>query len=265
MLTTRRFWPFLNTVRQFSVEKSTFQTKRIKLVENWKPPKLDFSVNIEIATKNDADLTYNFMLDDFRKTEPMCASSEMEKDERSFIFKDVNDRCIDSGLSLLMFKDDAELIGIRMTSVARMPKKKFTKEFVILPDYKELIDAQPATNRKEKRISAMIELLSEFGPKFIPTTVENYICFELISIKEEFRCGNLATRLVEETLKLASAQGLQYVTAFCTAKSSQRVCSKLGLKTMLELPFNQYLDDGQICFENTPDGSTGAKLMVGKF
>jgi hypothetical protein len=36
-----------------------------------------------------------------------------------------------------MFKEDGELIGIRMTSIVEMPKEPFTKEFVILPDYRE--------------------------------------------------------------------------------------------------------------------------------
>jgi hypothetical protein len=49
----------------------------------------------------------------------------------------------------------------------------------------------------------------EFGPKFIPHGVEKYFCLELIGIKKEYRCGNLATRFVEETFKLAASKGFQ--------------------------------------------------------
>lgn len=64
-------------------------------------------------------------------------TAEIEANETPLVFKGINERSIDSGLTLLMFKEDDELIGIRMTSVAEMPKEPFTKEFVILPDYRE--------------------------------------------------------------------------------------------------------------------------------
>lgn len=35
------------------------------------------------------------------------------------------------------------------------------------------------------------------------------------------------------------------------------------MKTVLEMPFNKFTDNGEICFSNTPDGSTGAQLMIG--
>jgi hypothetical protein len=54
------------------------------------------------------------------------------------MFKELIDRSIGSGLSLLMFRDDNnELIGIRMTSIFNRPRNMVKKEFVLLPDYKE--------------------------------------------------------------------------------------------------------------------------------
>lgn len=54
------------------------ENRRIRLVEGWKPPKLDFKVNIEVATAKDADLAYGFMITDSRTSEPTCVSSRKE-------------------------------------------------------------------------------------------------------------------------------------------------------------------------------------------
>lgn len=29
------------------------------------------------------------------------------------------------------------------------------------------------------------------------------------------------------------------------------------------MPFERFVDNGEVCFSNTPDGSTGAQLMIG--
>jgi len=238
------------------------ESARVRLVDKWKPPKLDFKVNIEVATEKDADLTYDFMITDSRTSEPMCTSMEIQEAEIPIILKVVNDRSIGSGLTLLMFKDDdKELIGIRMTSVGEIPKDVVKKEFEILPDYKELIDSQPSKSRKEQRIIALVETMYDYAPQFLPPGP--YFCMELIGIKKQYRMGNLSTAFVKEMYKLAASKGIQYGEVLCTAKASTHVCKKLGMKTVLEMPYSKFLDNGEACFENTPDGSTGAQLMIG--
>ena len=83
------------------------------------------------------------------------------------------------------------------------------------------------------QMDSLFQYMYGFGPKFIPHGVDKYFCLELIGIKKEYRCGNLATRFVQETFKLAAQKGLQYVEALCTAKASQRVCSKVSEKNIL--------------------------------
>jgi hypothetical protein len=114
------------------------ETGRIRIVDKWKPSKFDFLVNIEVATEKDADLTYEFLRDDSRTSEPLCASSNISEEDVGLTFREINKRSIGSGLSLLMLRDDTnELIGIRMTSISERPKDLVKKEFVFLPDYKE--------------------------------------------------------------------------------------------------------------------------------
>jgi hypothetical protein len=126
--------------------------QRVRLVEGWITPKSAIPLNIEIATIEDRPLVLKFMEEETRVQEPAVTSLGNEwlsfclglnvffegaqKGEMSNLFTGLLDRSIDSGYSLLMFRED-ELIGIRMASVANMPKERITEEFTLLPDYKD--------------------------------------------------------------------------------------------------------------------------------
>ncbi|KAI6173998.1 N-acetyltransferase domain-containing protein [Aphelenchoides besseyi] len=156
----------------------------------------------------DRDIVLRYMEEETRIHEPVISSTKV-----SHLFQGILDRSIDSGLSLLMFNDENELVGIRMTSIATMPEKIPSKNFEILSDYKHIIDKEPAKSRKDKRIGALCTVMYEAGVAHIP-------------LKPNETDG-LATRFCQELFKLAAGRGINFGEVLCTAKGSQRVCAKI--------------------------------------
>jgi len=235
--------------------------QRVRIVEGWITPKSAIPLNIEIATVEDHPLVLKFMEEQTRVQEPAVSALGPQKGEMSNLFTGLLDRAIGSGYSLLMFRED-ELIGIRLASVANMPKERITEEFTFLPDYKHVIDRQPSNSRKDQQISALCEIMYAFGPKFIPLGVDQYFCMELINVKPAYQGDGLATKLYQELFKLCASRGLRYGEVICTAKASQRICQKVGMEVKLQVPFDKIKDGGEVFIKNTIDGSTFAQLLI---
>ncbi|KAI6243723.1 hypothetical protein M3Y99_00035600 [Aphelenchoides fujianensis] len=157
-----------------------------------------------------------------------------------------------------MFDGD-ELIGIRLTSLHETPAERKAK-FELLPDYKEVIDAQQVATREQKRLHAIIESVYAVAANYLPDDCGPvYFDMEMVSIKRKYRGGNLSMRLYQELFKLAASKGIRYGKVLCTAQASKRVweCARC-----LQVQYAKFLDDGEPCFQNTPDGSEFAQLFV---
>lgn len=79
---------------------------------------------------------------------------------------------------------------------------------------------------------------------------------------------NFSNWLPQTAYRLAkfSARPRRKKCYFCKHKNafrSQRVCQKLGLRVKMEIEYEKFLDNGQICFKDTNDGSTSARLLIG--
>ncbi|KAI6191215.1 hypothetical protein M3Y97_00204000 [Aphelenchoides bicaudatus] len=240
---------------------STSNGKRVKVAE-WKSPRSGIVFSIEIATEEDRDLLEKFLNEQTRVQEPIIASMGTRVGEMSNVFEGMIDRSVGSGLTLLMFNEEKDLIGIRMASKCKMPEKKLTGEFKLLPDYKDLIDRQPGSSRKNQQVSALMEIMYGWAPSFLPDDCEDYFCMELINLMPQYRNEGLATKLYQELFKVAASKGLQFGEVICTAKASQRVCHKLGMRVKLEIDYDKFLDGGQVCVRDTNDGSQFCQLLI---
>lgn len=107
---------------------------RIRLVNGWKAPRSGTPLSIEVAREEDRPILHKFLNEQTRLQEPIISSTAAQVNEISNVFQGILDRSVGSGLTLMMFK---ELIGIRMTSIAEMPKEPTVGESKLLPDYKE--------------------------------------------------------------------------------------------------------------------------------
>jgi len=256
---------FATTIRANSAQSALQNpdSGRIRLVEGWHSKRTNTSMTIEVAREEDRPLLLQFMNEQTRLQEPIISSRSAQVGEISTVFHGILDRSVGSGLTLMMFDESEDLIGIRMTSLAEKPEQPIEGEFTLLPDYKDFIDQQPGQARTDQQVSALCEIMYGYGPKFLPVDCQTYFCMELIGIKPKYQLDGLATKFCQKLFKLAVSKGLRYGEVLCTAKASQRVCQKLGMKVKMEVEYNKFLDNGQICFKNTQDGCTSAQLLIG--
>ncbi|KAI6205880.1 hypothetical protein M3Y94_00842400 [Aphelenchoides besseyi] len=243
---------------------ATQPIQRQRLAQGWRNKNLASSLYVDVASAADRDIVLRYMEEETRIHEPVISSTNAQASEVSHLFEGILDRSIDSGLSLLMFNDEHELVGIRMTSTATMPEKIPSKHFEILPDYKHIIDKEIAKSRKDKQIGALCTVMYEAGVAHIPLKPnETYFCMELIGIKPEYRGDGLAKRFCQELFKLAAGRGINFGEVLCTADATKRICSNFGFKVALEMPYTQFKDGGEVCFKETIDGSKSAQLLIG--
>ncbi|KAI6205881.1 hypothetical protein M3Y94_00842500 [Aphelenchoides besseyi] len=166
------------------VESSTGEKKRVRVVDQWQPPNLDKKISIEIAVPEDEQLTLDYLINDSRVSEPLLTCSQINEEEAPILLKELNDRSVGSGLSLLMFDGD-QLIGIRLTSVHEKPKKLDNYKFELLPDYKEVIDTKAQSSRAQQRLQTFIEMIGDISPNFIPEDCgPEYFDMEMVGIKK---------------------------------------------------------------------------------
>lgn len=119
------------------------------------------------------------------------------------------------------------------------------------------------TDKKFKQIFSMLYELNQSLNLFKRYDVTSVFECRILSVDNSYRGRGLANELFKLSLDVASKAGFKVFKVDATGVFSQRISTKLGLETLVELEYRNHLDPatGQPLF-SPPPPHTSLKVMV---
>lgn len=75
--------------------------------------------------------------------------------------------------------------------------------------------------------------------------IESYLDAKILSVNSNYRGCGIAGKLMERTMQHMRENNLNVVHVLCSSHFSARVCEKMNFKKVYELPFVDYVIDGE--------------------
>lgn len=209
---------------------------------------LDNELKIRLATWQDEEQILNFILGDFRESEPTNAALGLTVDEtRDFFTGLFNYQYIFRSMLLVLVKDalkdpvshivvdsDGNIVGARLAQIVTRPdensipeevsRKKYSNKLEILIEFLGIF---------EREVSLPIPpyIVNFFKRwKHLPSTVNKVIHGHLVSVNKNLARNGLGTKLALLSHQDALENGCQGVIIEATAYKSQKVCKILWKK-----------------------------------
>lgn len=75
--------------------------------------------------------------------------------------------------------------------------------------------------------------------------IDRYMDGKILSVNSNYRGYGIAGKLTERTVQYMRANNIPVIHVMCSSHFSARVCEKLNFQTVYELPFVDYVVDGE--------------------
>jgi len=192
---------------------------------------------LKVITPDLVDRAYEFMWENFFPDEPFCRSVGVR---RGFMvdayFKDV----LKNGHSNAALTADGVLVGVRGGEVISASDKfgKFMGTGLIKKAFDACmsIDDPKALDAAEKFLDYNVyKLMETTGAK----KVYKGLC---VCTAKEARGKGLGTKLIEESIAIATAAGCEYMYLMAASNNSIKIFDKLGFETLSELVYSEFVD-----------------------
>ncbi|VDL74657.1 unnamed protein product [Nippostrongylus brasiliensis] len=222
------------------------------------------SLQYSIANKEHAAEIKKFMLEEFRTNEPITASIHASEAETQDFFNDLAESGYSNAKYSTVVHKDSRLVAVCLCSVKTCDINKKTKSSraSIEPhDYGADIAVGPYSEHKANQVMTFVEVLESKQDELLGDG-RKVLKIDILGVSKAERGQGIAKRLTEMALDTARSEGCDWVATAATAAASQGIFAKFGFKTMFEVPYSNYLDNGKVVFQDLHDGGQSGKFMV---
>ncbi|KHJ93836.1 hypothetical protein OESDEN_06246 [Oesophagostomum dentatum] len=218
-------------------------------------------LRFETATKEHVKDVKEFMLADFGTTEPITQTLKATPADLCDFYDDfVKLGCSHEKYSTLVYEKD-KLVAMCLNSV-----KKFNKGDGVVPemdvaghDFAEDISKGPYKQHKANQISVYLTALEHRERQLLGNDCKVFY-LDILSVAKTI--DGLARELTRRAVETARTEGCEWVVTSATAAASQGLFLKMGFQVLYEIPFSDFLENGNEVFRNTHDGCTSGKFMA---
>lgn len=209
-------------------------------------------LKFEIAKKEQLDEILEFLLDSFRKDEPISRAVGMTREDGYQIIKDLVEEGLAGPVSFVCTNEENQIVGVRLNAVIDMKDKKFKSEPAPEKQYTDVA----------RTIDSFLDVICEDLPQLLPDC-NKLLKFIIVSVHPNYQRRGIARKLVELSMDKGKELGCEYVSTAATAINSQKMFEKLQFKTLRIIEHKDFCQNGRqlICCD---DGTTCGKLMVKK-
>uniref|UniRef100_A0A7E4VRX7 N-acetyltransferase domain-containing protein n=1 Tax=Panagrellus redivivus TaxID=6233 RepID=A0A7E4VRX7_PANRE len=239
------------------------------LRRGWKSAK-GRSVDIVRADERDRDFAGQFFGEEFSTWNNCCRHSKMTFEEFESMAAPGTDVTIAKG-DLFMAFDGDKLIGTLYNS--NHTEKDFEQMwhgempgnpnpvFRVKDDYADVIASYPYA-RTMNQFMGLLDILQPQTGKFLPANIKKFGITEALTIHPALHKEGVGYALIEVGDEVFKKRGVSHIGVYALAYGAQQICARLGYKTVQDLPYANFKENGKPVYENMYDGATSAKCMV---
>ncbi|CAJ0599817.1 unnamed protein product [Cylicocyclus nassatus] len=214
------------------------------------------------VTEDRADEILQFLLNQFGPNEPITKSIRATKDDVIDFYRDLTkSACKFDKYSTLVY-DENRLVGICLCSLCLPGSADASSSTKIKEnhDYTEEISNGSYKQHKGNQITVLVHILEEELKRLLSKS--KFMELDILCIHKDYAGRGLGKELTRRATEMARAEGCEYLAAVATAGASQAIFKKYGWKTLVEIPYTDYCENGNPVFQNLHDGHQSAKAMA---
>ncbi|CAB3409194.1 unnamed protein product [Caenorhabditis bovis] len=218
---------------------------------------------LQTLTRQHRQEALEFLMNNFRKDEPLSRAASITCSEIETCFNSVLDRCLLHPLSVVArCKETNKLVGCMLNSVWR-------KEDALKEAQKKAAEEDFKFSSERLPVRTLGEILNELHDSFWSLKPEHDVVlhFEIASVNQNFRRQGMASQFLKWTedidrLKSVNASG---ILAEATSLANQTLLSRKGYETLATTMLNMKCDTNGEQILKCDDGTDRVLLMFKEF
>lgn len=185
------------------------------------------------------------------------------KELEEYASKSLPERC-----SFKAVNSKGEIVGVAINGIINRPvsivrsillhitsNELNTKTILFIPLKKIIIQASDESNHsyaadckhtKFKKILTLMEYIdSQFSLFDLYPGIDSFLDAKILSVNTNYRGCGIAGKLMERTMQHMRENRLNVIHVLCTSNYSARVCEKMNFRQVYELPYVDYVVNGE--------------------
>ncbi|XP_055636419.1 arylalkylamine N-acetyltransferase 1 isoform X2 [Toxorhynchites rutilus septentrionalis] len=213
---------------------------------------VDTNISIELIKEDDAEEVLKLLKKFFFKDEPLNTFVNLGecKELEKYSTKSLHEHC-----SFKAVNSRGEIIGVTLNGLVLKPSE--TDE----PPAKL---ADGCEHPKFRKIMAMMDYIDEHFNIFeLYQDVDRLLDVKIMSVDSRYRGFGIAGKLTDRTMQYVKENNIKLVQVLCSSHFSARVMEKLNFEEVYQLPYRDYLVNGEQVFDPEKPHSA-LKILVKK-
>ncbi|KAK8722146.1 hypothetical protein OTU49_012500 [Cherax quadricarinatus] len=208
--------------------------------------KHDETIVFKILTQEYSDAAVDLLCNHFFKDEPLGKALYLDSPrEVDHWLSKVLPHMISHGVSVMAIDESANgrLVGVAINSIKRRGDTPGPDDFLAWID--------PQKDPKMYKIISFLTKLASDIDFFGQYGVDKFLNFELLNVDKSYGGRGIASMLVLQSCNVARAQGFTCLVTETTGIFSAKIFARHAFKTIREVQYSQYRQNGRIAFPNT--------------
>lgn len=179
------------------------------------------------------------------------------KELEEYSLKSLSDKC-----SFKAVNANGEIVGVAMNGIVKKPVSiinhiqvlnynQSNMNFIVILSLK--IIQEPfhsyAANCKHPKFKIILSLMEYIDQHFnlfdLYPDINEYLDARILSVNSNYRGSGIAGKLMEHTIQYMRNHQLKIIHVMCSSFYSARVCEKMNFKKVYQLPFVDYVVNGE--------------------
>ncbi|XP_063884852.1 uncharacterized protein LOC135113534 [Scylla paramamosain] len=208
--------------------------------------KHDENIVFKILTQEYSDAAVDLLCNHFFKDEPLGKALYLDSPrEVDHWLSKVLPHMIDHGVSVMAIDESAEgrLVGVAINSIKKRGDAPGPDDF--------LAWINPQKDPKMFKIISFLSQLASDIDFYGQYNVDKFLNFELLNVDKAYGGRGIASMLVQQSCNVARNQGFTCLVAETTGIFSAKIFGRHNFKTIREVQYSQFRQNGRIAFPNT--------------
>ncbi|XP_058455711.1 arylalkylamine N-acetyltransferase 1 isoform X2 [Malaya genurostris] len=202
------------------------------------PAEIDTNISIELITEDDAEDVLKLLKKFFFKDEPLNTFVDLGECKE---LEKYSTKCLHEHCSFKAVNSRGEIVGVNINGLINRPAET---------DEPQPKLADVCEHPKFKKIMALMDYVDEqFNIFDLHQDVDQMLDIKIMSVDNRYRGMGIAGKLTDRTMECVKERNIKLVHVLCSSHYSARVMEKMGFEEVYNLPYQDYLVNGEQVFD----------------